>query len=552
MEAVVMHAQKEYDRWLSKVQDELLLADMNGLDGSEIDDRFGAHLEFGTAGLRGILGAGTNRMNIYVVRRTSRSLANTLADKDAGVVIGHDSRNFSREFAVEAARVFAAAGVKAYLFDALRPTPMVSYAIRYLKAAAGVVVTASHNPKEYNGYKAYGPDGGQLTPEAAKSVVADMENVDFFDVPVMDEAEAREKGLIVTLGEDIDAPYIDHVLSLRPAVTNVCRDLRIVFTPLHGSGNLPVRRALKEAGFENVFVVKEQELPDGNFSTVRSPNPEEHDAFTYAMKLGDEVDADLLVGTDPDCDRVGAMARKNGEWHVLTGNQMGCLLLSYMLKAQKPAEDAYAVKTIVTTRLADAIGKAHGIDVYNVLTGFKYIGEMIQNKLDAGNNSFVLGFEESYGYLAGGYIRDKDAVIASTLICEMAAQLKSEGKTLFDALEDLFAEHGYYKEGVVNMVMKGADGIRLRNEKMLALRENAPKQIGGLRVCEVVDFKNGARGLPSSNVLLYELENNAWLCVRPSGTEPKLKLYFGVCEKTAAESQALADRILADSKELMA
>lgn len=546
-----MNACAEYKRWLENVDDDALLKEMQNLSDTEIDDRFGAYLAFGTGGLRGVLGAGTNRMNKYVVRRASLGIAHTIENKQAGVVIGHDSRICSREFAVEAALVYAAAGVKVYLFDALRPTPMVSFAIRYLHAAAGVVITASHNPKEYNGYKAYGADGGQLPPEAADRALAAMEGIDPFAVPVLSEAQAREAGLLVTLGEDIDKPYIEHVLSLRPSTRGLCRDLRIVYTPLHGSGNKPVRRALKEAGFTNVFVVKEQELPDGNFPTVRTPNPEDPNAFACAIRLGDETGADLLVATDPDCDRVGVMARRNGKWQALTGNQVGCLLLEYLLNAKTPKAGAYAVKTIVTTRMADAIGKAHGIDVYNVLTGFKFIGETIQKKLDEGNDGFVLGFEESYGYLTGGYVRDKDAVIASTLICEMAAQYKSEGKTLADALEALFQKYGYYKEGTINVMMKGADGLRLRNEKMNSLRANAPAAIGGLRVENVVDYKNGARGLPPSNVLLYEMEDGAWLCVRPSGTEPKLKLYFGVRGSTAEEAQALADSMMQDAQKIM-
>lgn len=546
-----MNACAEYKRWLENVDDDALLKEMQNLSDTEIDDRFGAYLAFGTGGLRGVLGAGTNRMNKYVVRRASLGIAHTIENKQAGVVIGHDSRICSREFAVEAALVYAAAGVKVYLFDALRPTPMVSFAIRYLHAAAGVVITASHNPKEYNGYKAYGADGGQLPPEAADRALAAMEGIDPFAVPVLSEAQAREAGLLVTLGEDIDKPYIEHVLSLRPSTRGLCRDLRIVYTPLHGSGNKPVRRALNEAGFTNVFVVKEQELPDGNFPTVRTPNPEDPNAFACAIRLGDETGADLLVATDPDCDRVGVMARRNGKWQALTGNQVGCLLLEYLLNAKTPKPGAYAVKTIVTTRMADAIGKAHGIDVYNVLTGFKFIGETIQKKLDEGNDGFVLGFEESYGYLTGGYVRDKDAVIASTLICEMAAQYKSEGKTLADALEALFQKYGYYKEGTINVMMKGADGLRLRNEKMNSLRANAPAAIGGLRVENVVDYKNGARGLPPSNVLLYEMEDGAWLCVRPSGTEPKLKLYFGVRGSTAEEAQALADGMMQDAQKIM-
>ena len=546
-----MNARAEYERWLQNVDDDALLKEMQNLADAEIEERFGAYLAFGTGGLRGVLGAGTNRMNKYVVRRASLGIAHTIEDKQAGVVIGHDSRICSREFAVEAALVYAAAGVKVYLFDALRPTPMVSFAIRYLHAAAGVVVTASHNPKEYNGYKAYGADGGQLPPEAADRALAAMENIDPFTVETLSEAQAREKGLLVTLGEDIDKPYIEHVLSLRPSKKGLCRDLRIVYTPLHGSGNKPVRRALKEAGFTNVFVVKEQELPDGNFPTVRTPNPEDPNAFQCAIQLGDAVDADLLVATDPDCDRVGVMARRAGKWQALTGNQVGCLLLEYLLNAQPPKKGAYAVKTIVTTRMADAIGKAHGIDVYNVLTGFKFIGETIQKKLDEGNDGFVLGFEESYGYLTGGYVRDKDAVIASTLICEMAAQYKSEGKTLADALEALFQKYGYYKEGTINVTMKGLDGLRLRNEKMNALRANAPATIGGLRVENVVDYKNGARGLPPSNVLLYELADGAWLCVRPSGTEPKLKLYFGVRGNTAQEAETLASAMMADAQKMM-
>ncbi len=558
-----MTAKERYLAWLSDAaldQDtrEELLGIQN--DEKQIEDRFYKDLEFGTGGLRGVLGAGTNRMNIYTVRRAALGLGEQLLAecpdaKEKGVAIAHDSRIMSREFAVDSALVLANMGIPAFLFDELRPTPELSFTIKHLGCVAGIVVTASHNPAQYNGFKAYGRDGGQITPNTADQVLAKMAKIDPISVTLMDEAEAREKGLLRIIGKEIDDAYIDHVLSLRPdpeLLTRTGVKLKIVYTPLHGAGNKLVREALRRAGYEDVTVVKEQEAPDGRFPTVASPNPENSEAFEIALKYADEVNADVIVGTDPDSDRMGMMLKKDGKWIPVTGNQAGCLMLEYILQAKKPApgSGAYAVTTIVSTRLVDAIAKKYGAEIKRVLTGFKFIGEVIDQQEKAGNNGFLLGFEESYGYLTGGYIRDKDAVIASLLACELAAYFKSEGKSLFDALEAMYKEYGYAAEKTISVTMPGVDGMAKREKATADLRACPPAEIGGRRVIEAYDFKNGnVMGLPKADVLLYTLEGDAWVCVRPSGTEPKLKIYAGVLEDSAqkaSEQVALLSKAAAE------
>ncbi|MBR4236058.1 MAG: phospho-sugar mutase [Clostridia bacterium] len=518
-------------------------------DPAQIEDRFYKDLEFGTGGLRGILGMGTNRMNVYTVRRAAKGLALRLiqeggAPEKRGVAIAHDSRHMSREFAEDSARVIANMGIPVYLFDSLRPTPELSFTIKHLGCAAGIVVTASHNPAEYNGFKAYGSDGGQITPVTADAVMAIMKSLDPLAIDLLPSLESP---LIHIIGKEVDDKYIEHVLSLRPDKDLLKRTgvkLKIVYTPLHGAGNKLVRAALERAGYTDVTVVKEQELPDGSFPTVKSPNPENPEAFTIAIRYADEIGADVIIGTDPDSDRMGMMLKKNGVWTAVTGNQAGCLMLEYILNAHKVQPGDYAVTTIVSTRMVDAIAAKYGITIERVLTGFKFIGETIDKKEKAGNHGFLLGFEESYGYLTGGYIRDKDAVIATLLACELTAYYKSQGKSLMDALENMYKEYGYYAEKTISVVMPGVDGMEKREKATADLRAEAPKQIGGRTVLEALDFKQGnVMGLPKADVLLYKLEGDAWVCVRPSGTEPKLKIYAGVREKTAEDAKAQLDII---------
>ena len=527
-------------------------------DEKELEDRFYKDLEFGTGGLRGILGMGTNRMNIYTVRRAAKGLAlQLLSESDEvkvkGIAIAHDSRHMSREFAEDSACVIAALGIRVYLFDSLRPTPELSFTIKHLGCAAGIVVTASHNPAEYNGFKAYGADGGQITPVTADNVFARMSEIDPLSVKL---ETGLDNPLIQIIGKDVDDAYIDHVLSLRPdkdLLTRTGVKLKIVYTPLHGAGNKLVRAALEKAGYTDVTVVKEQEAPDGAFPTVKSPNPENPEAFTIAIGYADKIGADVIIGTDPDSDRMGMMLKKNGVWTPVTGNQAGCLMLEYILRAKKPAPDAYAVTTIVSTRMVDAIAKNYGITVERVLTGFKFIGETIDKKEKIGNKNFLLGFEESYGYLTGGYIRDKDAVIATLLACELAAFYKSKGLSLMDALEDMWKRYGYYAEKTVSVVMPGVDGMKMREAATGELREHPLTEIGGRKVLESYDFKNkGTMGLPKADVLLYYIEGGAWVCVRPSGTEPKLKIYAGVSEDSAEKAkeqiQFVSDAVCAKIK----
>jgi len=521
----------------------------------EIEDRFYKYLDFGTGGLRGIIGAGTNRMNIYTVRRASQGLAdfvNSIGASDKGIVIAYDSRNMSPEFALEAAKVFAGNGIKAYLFDELRPVPELSFAVRYFKTAAGVVVTASHNPKEYNGYKVYGEDGGQLPLEESKQVLKYMNQIeDITTVKFMDKDEAVEKGLIKIVGKEVDDEYISMLksLSVNPDIAkSVGEKFKIVYTPLHGSGNKPVRRVLDEIGFKNVLVVKEQELPDKNFSTVQSPNPENKEAFKLAIELAKSEDVDLIIGTDPDSDRVGVVARnKEGEYVTLTGNQTGCLLLEYIL-SQKKAKgnlptNGFVVKTIVTTELTREIAKEYGVELLEVLTGFKFIGEKIKLLDENGDKKYLFGFEESYGYLAGTSVRDKDAVVASMLIVEMAAYYKSRGMSLYDGLMELLKKYGYTIEGIKSYTLKGKEGLDKIKFALEKLREDEITKFGDIEVAAVRDYQKGEKyeistgkrdkiDLPESNVLYYEMKDGkSWFCVRPSGTEPKIKVYYGVTDK---------------------
>lgn len=525
-------------------------------DEKEIEDRFYQVLEFGTAGMRGKIGAGTNRMNIYIVAKASYGLAKYLlnadaANSDKGVAIAYDSRNKSAEFAQTAARVLAAAGVKAYLFDSLRPTPVLSFAVRHLGCAGGIVITASHNPKEYNGYKVYGPDGGQMVSPAADELVAEIEKIDdYFAIDMMPMQSAVEAGKIEIIGEAVDDAFA-------AAVENVVRkcpgsDLKVIYTPLHGTGNLPVRRVLKDLGFEHVTVVKEQELPDGNFPTVSYPNPEERSVFNIAMAMPEAEDVDIIIGTDPDCDRVGVVGRNaDGEFVVFTGNQTGALLVDYFLKTRTDLPDNKTViKTIVTSELGAMVAKANGAEVVDVLTGFKYIGEHMTEWEQSHEKTFAFGYEESYGYLAGNYARDKDAVLASSLVCEMADYYKKQGKTLYEALEGLYQQFGYFIEGIQSMTLEGIEGKKKINSIMEKFRgsyfdafaDEKLVRFDDYRSHESLDIATGEKStinLPGSNVLKFVFNANSWYALRPSGTEPKLKIYYSVTGKSreAAEEK---------------
>ncbi|WP_090642583.1 phospho-sugar mutase [Paenibacillus sp. UNC496MF] len=558
-----------YEAWLADPSIDAAtkeeLAALRGND-KEIEDRFYRELEFGTGGLRGVMGAGTNRLNVYTVGKATQGLANWTLTKSSSpsVVIAHDSRNNSPEFALDAALVLAANGVTAYLFQGLRPTPQLSFAVRSLKATSGVVITASHNPPEYNGYKAYGSDGCQLVPADAEQVIGAIQAVTGFDqVKRISREEAEAKGLLRWLGDAEDQDYVQTVaaqsLNRELLQNGLGEALTVVYTPLHGAGNMPVRNVLAAVGLSNVRIVKEQEQPDGYFSTVKSPNPEEREAFTLAIKLGQEIGADLIIGTDPDCDRMGAVVRNNeGEFVVLSGNQSGAIMVHYLLgtlkeRGQLPANGA-VVKTIVTSEMGADIAKSYGAAVINTLTGFKYIGEQMTKFEHSGEHAFLFGYEESYGYLAGTYARDKDAVVASLLISEAAAYYKSQGKTLYDVLLELYAKFGYYLEGLESRTLKGVDGVQKIAGIMDDWRGNPPAEVAGVRVKQVLDYLPGIDGLPAENVLKYLLEDGSWFCLRPSGTEPKIKVYFAVRGQSLNHSQdaikALTDAVMArvDSK----
>ena len=557
-----------YNQWLENPYfDEATKEELKAIkdDENEIKERFYMDLEFGTAGLRGIIGAGTNRMNIYVVRRATQGLANYIAKvdkKSQGVAIAYDSRHMSPEFAQEAALCLAANGIKAYIFETLRPTPELSFAVRHLGCVAGINVTASHNPPEYNGYKVYWEDGAQITPPHDSGIMGEVKAIsDWNTVKTMDKEDAVKAGLFEVIGQAVDDAYMAELkkqIIHMDAIQAEGRNLKIVYTPLHGTGNIPARRILKELGFENVYVVPEQKLPHGDFPTVSYPNPEAAEAFELGLKLAKEVDADIVLATDPDADRLGVRVKdKNGEYHDLTGNMSGCLLANYELSQRKAVngslpEDGALVKTIVTTNLADAIAKGYNVNLIEVLTGFKYIGQQILGFENSGKGTYLFGFEESYGCLIGTYARDKDAIVATMALCEAAAYYKTQGKTLWDAMIDMYEEFGYYKDAIQAVTMKGIEGLQKIQEIMTTLRQNPPAEFAGHKVTAVRDYKldeitdlaTGEKkptGLPNSNVLYYELTDDAWVCVRPSGTEPKVKFYYGVKGTSLAAADEKSD-----------
>ena len=554
---------KSYERWnqAEQLDSELkkLLADAEGNE-QLLEDFFYKNLEFGTGGMRGEIGPGTNRMNIYTVRKASAGLAAYIEKqgedaKKRGVAIAYDSRHKSPEFAMEAAKTLASQGIQTYVFDELRPTPELSFAVRKLNAYAGIVVTASHNPPEYNGYKVYGDDGAQLPPKEADIVIAEVNAIENeLTIQVEDEQSLKEKGLIKIIGEEIDKPYTEKLtsISVHPELSDEV-DVSVVFTPLHGTANKPVRRGLEALGYKNVTVVKEQELPDPDFSTVKSPNPEEHAAFEYAIKLGEEQNADILVATDPDADRLGiAVKNSEGKYTVLTGNQTGALLLHYLLSEKKKQgtlpENGVVMKTIVTSELGRSVASSFGLDTIDTLTGFKFIGEKIKEYEKTGQYTFQFGYEESYGYLIGDFARDKDAIQAALLAVEVCAFYKKQGMSLYDALLSIFKEYGYYREGLKSLTLKGKQGAEQISAILTSFRNDPPKQMAGKQITQAEDYSTGKRtvfadhreediDLPKSNVLKYFLEDGSWFCLRPSGTEPKVKFYFAVKGSSLQDSE---------------
>jgi len=562
-----------YEKWCSDPYfDEDTRSELTALKGNdaEIEDRFYKQLEFGTGGLRGVLGAGTNRMNVYTVRQATQGLANYIIaanGQDKGVAISHDNRLMSPEFAREAARCLNANGIKTYLVESLRPTPELSYAVRQFGCIAGIMVTASHNPREYNGYKVYWEDGAQVTPPHDTGIMDEVKKItDFSMVKTMDEDDARVAGLFNVIGSDFDDKYLAEVKaqSIHPEIIpDMAKDMKIVYTPFHGTGNVPVRKVLKDLGFTQVYVEPLQKIPDGRFPTVAYPNPEDPKAWELALKLAKEVDADIVLATDPDADRLGVYCKdtKSGEYVSFTGNMSGMLIAEYILREKTEngtlPENPALVETIVTTDMAKAIAAAYGVRLVEVLTGFKYIGEQIRIFEETGCNNYVFGLEESYGCLAGTYARDKDSIVAVMMLCEVAAFYKKQGKTLWDAMIDLYEKYGYYREGIATMELKGIDGAAEIQKKMEAFRNDPPTVLGGHKVLATRDYKKDERvdlatgavtstGLPSSNVLYYELENNAWCCVRPSGTEPKIKFYYGVKGTSIEDAETKLAAIKAD------
>lgn len=570
-----MEYKERYQEWLSNPYfDADTKAELEGLkdDENEIKERFYTDLEFGTAGLRGVIGAGTNRMNIYTVRKATQGLANYIqksGNADKGVAIAFDSRRMSPEFADEAALCLAANGIKAYVFESLRPTPELSYAVRKLGCIAGINITASHNPPEYNGYKVYWEDGAQITPPHDKGIMDEVKAVvDYTTMKTMPLDEAKAKGLYEVIGKEVDDTYIAELKKQvlhQDAIDAVGKDLKIVYSPLHGTGNIPARRILKELGFENVYVVKEQELPDGEFPTVSYPNPEAAEAFELGLKLAKEVDADIVLATDPDADRLGVYVKdsKSGEYKVLTGNMSGCLLADYEIGQRKALyglpEDGKLIKTIVTSNMADAIAEYYGVGLIEVLTGFKYIGQQILGFEQTGKGQYLFGFEESYGCLIGTHARDKDAIVATMALCEAAAYYKTQGKTLWDAMIEMYERYGYYKDAIQSITLKGIEGLDKIQEILETLRKNPPAEIAGYKVLKARDYKKDTvqdmetgevttTGLPNSNVLYYDMPDGTWLCVRPSGTEPKVKFYYGVkgtsLEDADKKSEEMGEAVL--------
>lgn len=566
---------EKYKQWCENPYfDDATRAELKALEGNdaEIEDRFYRDLEFGTGGLRGVIGAGTNRMNLYTVRKATQGLANFIikeGGQDKGIVIAYDSRNMSIEFSEEVALCMCANGIKAYRFESLRPTPMLSYALRTLGCIAGVVITASHNPAEYNGYKVYWEDGAQVAYPKDELIITEVNKVtDFNTVKTMSREEAQAKGLYHVIGKEIDDSYVETLkkLVIHPdVVKEMGKDLGIVYTPLHGTGNLPVRRVLAELGFEKVFVVPEQEKPDGNFPTVPYPNPEDPKAFALALALAKEKGAELVLATDPDADRLGVYAKdsKTGEYHSFTGNMSGMLICEYILSQKKElgtiAKDGVLVKTIVSTNMADKVAEEYGIKLTEVLTGFKYIGEQIKLFEQSGHGTYEFGFEESYGCLIGTHARDKDAVVAVMMLCEAAAYYKKQGLTLWDQMLKIYDKYGFFKESLQTLTLKGIEGAEKIKEMMEAIRNNPPKKLGDYTVMAFRDYKADTvknlatgemtkTGLPKSNVLYFDLDNDGWVCVRPSGTEPKIKFYIGVkgesFEDAEAKNKGLTDALM--------
>lgn len=561
---------KKYEEWLTNPYfDEATRAELAALkeNDKEIKERFYKDLEFGTGGLRGILGAGINRMNLYTVRRATQGLANTIkkhSGENKGVAIAYDSRRMSPEFALDSALCLAANGIHAYLFESLRPTPELSFTVRELGCIAGIVITASHNPSEYNGYKVYWEDGAQITYPKDVEIIHEVNSIsDFAAVKTMSREAALAQGLLTIIGKDIDDKYM---AALKKLVVNPIgeegKKLKIVYTPLHGTGNLPVRRILQELGFEQVYIVPEQELPDSEFSTVGYPNPEDPKVFNLAQKLANEVGADLILATDPDADRLGIMVKdEKGEFVLFNGNMTGALIAEYEFsqKAEKGLlpENAALIKTIVTGNISDLIAEYYHARLIEVLTGFKYIGEQIKLFEQTGSNEYIFGYEESYGCLVGTHARDKDAVVAVMCLCEAAAYYQSKGITLYEQMNNVYKKYGYFKEDLVSVTLKGIEGMQKIKDIMAGYRKNPPKQVGGYQVLKVRDYQadtitdivTGAvtpTGLPKSDVIYFELNDNAWSAIRPSGTEPKIKLYFGVKGSSMADAEDKLHKLMSD------
>ncbi len=564
---------EKYNEWINsdiineEIKDEL----KNIKDEKEIEDRFYKDLDFGTGGLRGIIGAGSNRMNIYTVSKATQGFANYLNEsfENPSVAVAYDSRNMSKEFATAAALTLCANGVKVFLYESLRPTPVLSFAVRHLNCKGGIVVTASHNPKQYNGYKVYDEFGGQVTDEKANKIISLVNEVkDFSMIKNMSEEEALNKGLLVYIGEDVDKAYIDEVKNLtirKELVKEKAKDLKIIYTPIHGSGNIPVRRVLSELGYSNVKVVKEQEEPNGNFPTAPYPNPEMPQVFELALEMAKQESPDIIFGTDPDCDRIGVVVKEsNGEFKVLTGNQTGLLLTHYVLSALKETnslpENGVVIKTIVTTEGARKIAEDFGIELMDVLTGFKYIGEKIREFRESGDKKYLFGFEESYGYLAGEFVRDKDAVIASMLIAEMTLYYKEQGMSLYEALIKLYEKYGFYKETLISIELEGKEGQEKIASCIDALRNSSIESVDGVKVSTKLDYKlsleesNGVKSeikLPKSNVLKYILEDGSSFVVRPSGTEPKMKIYLAVKGSSLENAESEIERFKSKVMEII-
>lgn len=551
---------QKYKEWInSKTISEEIKSELTSLkDEKEIEDRFYKNLEFGTGGLRGIIGAGCNRINIYTVRRATLGLANYIIKKNKeegknkGVVIAYDSRYMSKEFCQEAAKTLAACGIKSYIFDSLRPTPQLSFAIRYLGCIAGIVITASHNPKEYNGYKVYWSDGGQVCPNIAEDIIKEVDLIeDYSKIPTISYEDAILSNLITILDEKCDNAFINAIknqILRQDIIDEYGNKIKIVFTPIHGTGNIPVRRTLEEVGFKNVITVKEQEMPDPDFSTVKSPNPEEREAFNIAIEVAKKENAHIIIGTDPDCDRVGVVVKnKEDEYIVLNGNQIGSLLVNYVITNKIDSIDLSKnptiVKTIVTSQLGAEIAKSYGINCLETLTGFKFIGEKIAEFEKTNEHTFVMGYEESYGYLIGTHARDKDGVVSSLLISEMAAYYYSKGMSLYEGLLEIYKKYGYYKESLKSITLKGIDGTNKIKNIMRYFRESNIKEITNIKVKEVKDYSKGIYGLPKSDVLKFILEDGSWIAIRPSGTEPKIKFYIGCKGNSIYEAENTINNI---------